>query len=175
MKQKIILSVAAVFIILTAINILGSLLPIGVGDVASVNQSYITSDLPVDDKSSMALLLTSDRMSFISSRPISYYSLDKFYSRNALMTLVSAVFITFIIYLLRGLELRQRLYVFISFSLLIVSSVHLSYWNWWGFSDRYSLGVSLSTIIGLILSASAAGFLISKASGSLDDSKGLAR
>lgn len=153
MIRKIIYSTLLLFIIFMVINVLGSLLPIGVGAVGELRLESHTLDELDYDQATMQLMLTEDRMSFVSSRPSDYYSLEKFYNRNTLLSLASAFLLSVILFLLKDMDIKKRVLVCSIFGLLIITSVHLSYWNWWGFSNLYSIGVSLSTFISLLLSS----------------------
>lgn len=162
MLRKLLQSTFLLFLILFLVNIAGSILPIGVGAVGNLRLDNHQMDELDFEESSMQLLLTNERMSFISSRPSSYYSLDKFYGRNTLFSLLSAFLLSLILYLIKDLSARRRVLIVNVFALLIITSVHLSYWNWWGFSNLYSFGVSLTTFVSLVLSAVLANFLIFK-------------
>jgi len=152
MLRKILYSTLIVFAIFMFINITGSMLPIGVGSVGEMKLSSHQIDDFDYSQSSMQLIRTDNRMNLISSRPSSYYSINKFHNRGMFFSLLSAFLLSIILYTIQGMESKIKLLICSVFGFLVITSVHLNYWNWWGFSTIYTIGVSLSSFLSIILS-----------------------
>jgi hypothetical protein len=41
-----------------------------------------------------------------------------------------------------------------------ITSIDLSYWHWWGFSNRYTLGVAVNRLIAYVLAGVVVALLI---------------
>ncbi|MEM7367039.1 MAG: hypothetical protein AAF587_00490 [Bacteroidota bacterium] len=131
---------------------LSSQLPWGIGDVTPTELPHHQLDELVQQKDlSMNLILTAHSMSFVSTRTIEYYSLVRFFSMNALLGLVSGLFLCLLLHVIRERSRLEKLKIVMLFGLFCVFSIHLSYWNWWGFSTSYSIGVSLATLFNLFV------------------------
>lgn len=150
-KQFILGSLLATFVFIS-LNILASKLPWGVENVIRTELiEHQVDDFAQAEKSSMNLILTEKSMSFVSTRSRSYYSMNRFFSVNMLLILCSAIFLCSILYLLRNEPLAKKMEIIALFGLFAITSIHLTYWNWWGFSNTYSIGVSTSTLINLLI------------------------
>lgn len=139
-------------ILFISLNLLASKLPWGVDNVAHTELGKHEIDQFTENNgSSMNLILTEQSMSFVSTRSRSYYSMNRFFSVNMLLIFCSALFLCSILYLLRDQSITNKMLVITLFGLFAITSIHLTYWNWWGFSTSYSIGVSISTLINLLI------------------------
>lgn len=139
-------------ILFIVLNIVASKLPWGVENVLRTEiGAHEVDNFTENGQSSMNLILTEKSMSFVSTRDRSYYSMNRFFSVNMLLILCSAIFLCSILHLLQDQPFRKKMTVITLFGLFAITSIHLTYWNWWGFSTVYSIGVSTSTLINLLI------------------------
>lgn len=145
-KRKIIALVAG-FFILTLIGALSSTLPIGINTVERME----TNSSEFDSVLGMKLILTDQTMTFSSTRPKSYYSLSKFFKFNFMTNLILSFLILLLVHTISGLDNKKRFQSLLLVAIISIFSTHIPYWNWWGYSTSYTLGVSLFTILALVL------------------------
>lgn len=149
-KQFLLGSFLATFL-LVALSILSSQLPWGVKNVTpTVQGSHEIDQLTTETDQAMHLVLTDNSISFVSSRPISYHSMEKYISINMLLLFCAAIFLCYVLQSMQEDSLSKKLSIIGAFGLFSIFSIHLSYWNWWGFSNIYSFGVSFSTLFSLL-------------------------
>lgn len=145
-KRKIIALIVG-FILLTIIGMLSSTLPIGINTVERIERS--SSEF--DKVEGMNLILTDNTMTFSSTQPKSYYSLSKFFQFNFLNNLILSFLILGLIHTISGLNKKRRVQSLILVAVISIFSTHIPYWNWWGYSTSYTIGVSLFTILSLVI------------------------
>lgn len=90
---------------------------------------------------------------FIAIKPASYYSTGRYFAIEFFTQLVVSGVLTTILALTNGLEDSQRLLIVGLVALAGIGSIDLQYWNWWGFSSRYTLGVAVNRLVGYLLAA----------------------
>lgn len=150
-KQIFLGSLIATFL-MVGLNILSSQLPWGVESVTRTETpNHEVDELVAQQSESMNLILTQQSMSFVSTRPITYYSMNRFFSINLFLGILSAIFLCLLLHLIREKKMSEKMLIVSLFGLFCISSIHLSYWNWWGFSTVYSFGVSISTLLNLLI------------------------
>lgn len=147
MKKRKVIALIIGVISLTIIGIVGSSLPIGINTVERIETQ--TADL--DEMHGMNLVLTDKSMSFTSTRPKSYYALDKFYQVNLINNLILSFLILLLINTIAGLGKKVIMKVLLIIGLITIFNSHIPYWNWWGYSSSYTVGVSLIAILSLII------------------------
>jgi len=151
--KQVIYATVVTFLILNLAGILTSFLPIGINTVTRVE----TESHEMDKAVGMNLILTDNTMTFSSTRPKNYYSLGKFYQINAINNLVLAFLLTGFILLISNQSRNRKVLFLILIGVFSTISTHIPYWNWWGFSTIYTIGVALSNLVSIV----GAGLLIS--------------
>ncbi|TVR20869.1 MAG: hypothetical protein EA396_09360 [Anaerolineaceae bacterium] len=98
------------------------------------------------------MLYVKDRVAaFIAIKPTSYYSTKRYFIIEFITQLAVGCVITAILLLTDGLADGQRVLIIGLVGLAGVASIDLQYWNWWGFSSRYTLGVAVNRLVGYLL------------------------
>jgi ABC-type thiamin/hydroxymethylpyrimidine transport system permease subunit len=59
-----------------------------------------------------------------------------------------------------GQPFEQRLLLVAFVALASITSIDLSYWNWWGFSNRYTLGVAVNRFISTMIAGGVVAALV---------------
>jgi hypothetical protein len=93
-------------------------------------------------------LLTKQVTAFMAIRPASFYSAGRYLGIEFLTQVIVALVLTVILALTIALPFEQRLLLTVLVSLVGVAAIDLQYWNWWGFSTKYTLGIATSRVIG---------------------------
>ncbi len=96
----------------------------------------------------MAYIVTDKVVSFTASQSAQFYNLGKFFT----IEFISAILISFLFAVvfskMKGYNLNEKLRITLLFALIASIAIHISYFNWWGFSAVYTIGVISKTIIG---------------------------
>jgi len=151
LKQFIFGSILAT-VLFIALNIISSQLPWGVESVLSKDiPTHEIDALTQNQSQAMNLIRTKKSISFVASRPAAYYSMSRYFSINMVLMLFSAIFLCSLLQLIRNESMPTKLIIIGLFGLFSICSIHLTYWNWWGFSTLYSFGISLTTLFNLLL------------------------
>jgi hypothetical protein len=93
---------------------------------------------------------------FLAIKPASYYNMGRYF----VLEFITQVFVGLILALILGATLGLSLETRLGIILLVggagVFSVDVQYWNWWGFSNIYTVGVAINRLLGYLI----AGFVI---------------
>jgi hypothetical protein len=84
---------------------------------------------------------------FIAVKPQRYYVMSRFFGIEFVTQLIAGAALTGALMLTRGQPLEARLGLVALIALMGIASIDLSYWNWWGFSTRYTLGVAVNRFV----------------------------
>lgn len=110
----------------------------------------------------LGLLFTDNTVSWISSMPIAYYDGAAYLTRQAVTQVVVAALIVALLVLLTPLGRKRSLSVI---GLGAVSASVATYGvlsNWWGLAPAYAVGESVNLIVGWLIAAFAASFILSR-------------
>jgi hypothetical protein len=88
---------------------------------------------------------------FIALRRGSYYHMGRYFAVEFVTQLAVGAVLAALLALTLHLPLEQRLLSVGLAALGAAFSIDLQYWNWWGFSLRYSLGIAVNRIVGWLL------------------------
>ncbi len=113
----------------------------------------------------LGLLFTDNTVSWISSMPIAYYDGAAYLTRQAVTQFVVATLIVVLLVLLAPLGRKRSLSVI---TLSAVSGSVATYGvlsNWWGLAPAYAVGESANLIVGWMIAAIAASFILSRNQG----------
>lgn len=123
----------------------------GIKAVERVESNDFTTPKFSELSNRMAYIATDKTVSFVASKESGYYNVSRFLA----LEFVSAFCIALIFALLFAnfdeIKLRERLWLTFGFSLIASCAIHLPYFNWWGFSVPYTVGVISKTILGWFL------------------------
>lgn len=126
---------------------------IGVRSVERLQTNALTT-ADFDTKANrMSYLLTDNTVSFIATQSSDYYNMPRFFIIEFFTALAIAWLLALLFTRMKGFGLKDRLLFTVGFALIASFAIHLPYWNWWGFSSPYTLGVVLKTIVGWLLVA----------------------
>jgi hypothetical protein len=101
----------------------------------------------------MAYIVTNQTVSFTATQPAQFYNLGKFFTIEFLSALLISFIFALIFSKMANISLKNRVYLTILFAFAASTAIHFSYFNWWGFSAAYTIGVTLKTIFGWTLLA----------------------
>lgn len=130
-----------------------NVLPWGVKSVQQHGQKDGVGDSLAGVMQNGMLYVKDQVAAFIAIRPESYYSMARYFSIELLTQFVVAAVLTGILALTDGLADTQRLGIIALAAAAGIASVDVQYWNWWGFSSRYTLGVAVNRLVGYLLVA----------------------
>jgi hypothetical protein len=123
----------------------------GVRAVERLETSELTTTNFNDLTNRMAYIATDKTVSFVATKQANYYNLSRFFAIEFISALVIAFAFALIFAKIKFQNLRDRLLLTFGFSLIASFAIHLPYFNWWGFSIPYTVGVISKTILGWLL------------------------
>jgi hypothetical protein len=135
-----------------------SLIPWGIKTVTEFEEQSIIGEI-LQRQSKSGLYYFKDKVAaFIAVKPESYYSMNRFLAIEFITQILVALVITILLLLTSAQPVQLRL-IFLGLSTtLSILSVDVQYWNWWGFSNLYSVGIAINRLIGHLL----VGFILVK-------------
>jgi hypothetical protein len=90
---------------------------------------------------------------FVSIRPAAYYNMGRYFAIEFVTQLIVGGVLAGILLLTAGQPLERRLLLVGLVALAGIASIDLQYWNWWGFSNLYTLGVAVNRLLGYLIAA----------------------
>lgn len=130
-----------------------NVLPWGVKSVAEHKQGDGVGKALAGIATSGMVYVKDEVAAFVAIKPESYYSVRRYFGIEILTQIGAAVVLTGILALTAGQDDGQRLMIVGLAGLAGVVSIDVQYWNWWGFSNRYTVGVAINRLIGYVLTA----------------------
>lgn len=107
------------------------------------------------------MMFTNEAVSaFIAVKPAVYYSLKRYFFVEFITQLLTGAVLAGVLMFTVGQPIEQRLLLVALVALAGITSIDLSYWNWWGFSNRYTLGVAVNRFIITVIAGGAVSFLV---------------
>lgn len=125
----------------------------GVRAVERTESTELTTDAFEELAGRMSYLVTEGTVSFIASQRADYYNLTRFFMVEFITAVIISFLFSLLLHRLNVLSRNQRLSVAFGFAVVASLAIHLPYYNWWGFSLPYTLGVCAKTIFGWTLLA----------------------
>jgi hypothetical protein len=120
----------------------------GIRAVERLETSNLTTQEFDNLQHPMAYIVTDKVVSFTASQPAQFYNLGKFFTFEFISALVISFLFALVFSKMIGFNLKERLRMTFIFALIASIAIHISYFNWWGFSAVYTIGVILKTTIG---------------------------
>ena len=102
------------------------------------------------------IYITDQVAAFIAVKPEAYYSPTRYMALELVTQIGVAAVLTAILVLTRTLPDGERPLLVVLVGAAGIASIDLQYWNWWGFSTRYTLGLAFNRLVGYVL----AGFVL---------------
>ena len=128
-----------------------SLTPWGIKSVKEFEDQSAVGEI-LERQPTKGLYYFKDKVTaFIAVKPESYYSITQFFIIEFITELFVATTLTAILLLTATQSITTQLLLIGLTTLTGIFSIDLQYWNWWGFSTIYSLGVSINRLIGHLL------------------------
>lgn len=134
-------------------------LPWGVRSVKPDVTNEVAIQAIASEQKNGMLYLNGEIVALVAAKPKSYYSTQRFFAVELLTQLLVGIVLCLLLAQLSNLSLLHRQLIVLLAGLLIVATTDLAYWNWWGFSNLYTLGVSVNKLIGLQLASLVVSFL----------------
>ncbi|MGK7942058.1 MAG: hypothetical protein AB4062_18265 [Crocosphaera sp.] len=132
--------------------------PWGIKSVKEVNdQKDLSPIVPEDDEQGMFYIRSEKVVMFLAAKPSDYYSMSKFLGLEFVTQWLVSLILTAILLIIPASSLEFKLTIVTLICLISIVAVDLQYWNWWGFSGLYTIGLSFNRLIGFLL---ASGILI---------------
>ncbi|MCU0479781.1 MAG: hypothetical protein MUE54_01060 [Anaerolineae bacterium] len=79
------------------------------------------------------------------------YTMSRYFMIEFITQVVVSAVLVIILTLTDSLSNEIRLALVGLVGLITISSVDLQYWNWWGFSTRYTVGVAVNRLAGYLV------------------------
>lgn len=106
-------------------------------------------------------LITDGVTAFIAIKPTVYYNMGRYFAIEFITQLLAGAVLATVLTLTLGLPNETRLVLVGLMALAGIASIDIQYWNWWGFSHRYTLGVAVNRLVGYLIAAAVLiGFII---------------
>jgi len=135
-----------------------SVTPWGIKSVKDIEEASTLGEV-LERQSAKGLYYFKDKVTaFIAVKPEGYYSMTRFFIIEFITELLVATTLTAILLLMASQSITMRLLLIGLATLAGIFSTDFQYWNWWGFSTIYSLGISINRLIGHLL----VGFILIK-------------
>lgn len=153
-KSKIIISTVLGALVLFLFGGAFQAIPhFGIGAVESIRAANLTTEEFNNLVNRMVYITTDKTVSFVATKPVDYYNLSRFFAVEFLSALIISFLFALLFSRMQNTKLSDRLLLTFVFSLICTFAVHIPYYNWWGFSSLYTIGVALRTILGWLLIA----------------------
>jgi len=101
-------------------------------------------------------LTTDNTFSWIVTKPLSYYNLPLYFTREIITQLLVALLLSLLLWNIRPLELKPRLVVVLLAASATVVATYGQDFNWMGMPPGYAFGLAFNLIVGWLLAASVA-------------------
>ena len=108
----------------------------------------------------LGLLFTDTTVSWISSMPIAYYDGAAYLTRQAVTQVIVAALIVALLILLAPLGRKRSLGVIALGAATASVATYGVLSNWWGLAPAYAIGESANLIVGWMIAAVAASFIL---------------
>jgi hypothetical protein len=99
----------------------------------------------------MAYIATDQTVSFVATKQADFYNLSKFFVIEFLSAFAIALLFALLFAKIKFGSLKHRLLLTLGFALIASFAIHIPYFNWWGFSFAYTIGVVSKTVLGWTL------------------------
>ncbi|GEM_PF-1623354 len=124
-------------------------LPWGNGSVASVDTApelgkAVDAQLQQGHR---ALFLSDTVAAIIVARPLSYYSIPRYFALEFVTQVAVALFLSIILSLTASLPLENQILLIFLIASVASIAIYFQYANWWGFSFQLALGSAINLII----------------------------
>lgn len=125
-------------------------LPWGIGSVSNVQEApelgkAVEKQLELGKRS---LFLSDVVAAIIVVRPLSYYSIPRYFALEFATQVSVALLLALIIELTRPLAFEAQMLLIAIIGLMASVGILFQYWNWWGFPAKLVLGSMFNLIIG---------------------------
>jgi hypothetical protein len=152
-KQITIATIVGAIVLFLSDGVFQAIPNFGVRAVERIETSYLTTEKFNELTNKMSYIATDKTVSFVATKPADFYNLSKFF----VIEFFSALLISFVFALLFAklttLKLSQRMWLTLAFAFIASFAIHIPYFNWWGFSFAYTIGVVSKTVFGWTLIA----------------------
>ncbi|AFY49654.1 hypothetical protein Nos7524_3880 [Nostoc sp. PCC 7524] len=128
-------------------------LPWGIKSVKPDIKNVVATQAIASESQNGMMYLNGEIVAFVAVKPKTYYSPQRFFIVEFVTQILAGMILCLLLSQLFDLSLVGRQFIILLVSLLIVVTTDMSYWNWWGFSHPYTLGVAANKIIGLQLAS----------------------
>lgn len=128
-----------------------NVLPWGVKSVRQHHEQDALGSTLADVLPSGMLYVKHRVAAFIAIRPEQYYAMPRYFAIEFATQLAVAAVLTALLTLTSTLPDIQRFGVIALAAAAGILGIDVQYWNWWGFSTRYTLGVALNRLMGYLL------------------------
>lgn len=136
-----------------------NVLPWGVKSVRAHGENdgapLVKSDMPTG-----MVFTTHGIAALIAARPQAYYNPMRYLALEFVTQLVVSAALVLVLAAFAPLDLGQRLLVGVGIWLVGFASIDLQYWNWWGFTLTYTVGIGFNRLMGYLLMVSLAGGML---------------
>jgi hypothetical protein len=141
-------------------GLLQALLPWGTKSVGEVKAPPEVSEA-IARKTTDGMMFTNEGVSaFIAVKPAAYYSLGRYFAVEFVTQLLTGAILAGVLMFTLGQPIEQRLLLVALVAFASITSIDLSYWNWWGFSNRYTLGVAVNRFIATMIAGGVVAALV---------------
>lgn len=128
-----------------------NLIPWGIKSVRAHDQKDGTGAALAKLTTDGMVFITDQVAAFIAIKPAAYYVTGRYFAIEFVTQIIVGAVLTGLLVLTAPLDDGTRLLIVGLAGAAGVASIDLQYWNWWGFSNRYTLGVAVNRLAGYLL------------------------
>lgn len=176
--KKLILGIVTATVILFVWSGLSQLFPWGVPSANVINASTGVENFQAPDATSFEpgtlvtqlfeeemvgqvnTLTTDTTFSWIVTKPISYYNPGRYFLFEFITQFLTAICLTVILSFIGPWELRKKLLFASILGLVIIIPTYGPFFNWWGLTPTYALGIMVNFLIGWLLACLALSLML---------------
>ncbi len=150
-KQILIATITGAVALLLFDGLFQAIPNVGIRAVERFESAELTTAKFSELANQMAYIATEETVSLVAVKEADYYNLPKFFAIESVSALAIALLLTLLFSKIKLHSLKDKLFLTSGFAMIASFGIHIPYFNWWGFSLPYTVGVVLKTVLGWLL------------------------
>jgi hypothetical protein len=149
-----VLAVGVAWILMTVINAIGFATPWISGAFQPVDEAALGAAIKAHVGERYGVYTAHGPVfAFVAVRDASYYNFRNYFIREFITQLIAAVLLVWVLTLTRALGWQTQLALVALLAGAAALVIHGQYWNWWGFSARYTLPAAINFVAAWLIPA----------------------
>lgn len=126
---------------------------LGVSAVEPLETQDLTTAYFPELANRMAYIITDKTVTFAATKEAAYYNMGRFLAVEFASAFVVSLLFALFFSKVENRGLSDRMVLTVMAAIIATFAIHIPYFNWWGFSFAYTLGVAARTVLGWSLLA----------------------